>query len=53
MSCSNCFVRSALAGVIIAVAGTAKVTPFDIVKRTSVPMIGGVIATVLASYVLL
>jgi C4-dicarboxylate transporter len=29
------------------------VTPFDIVKRTSVPMIGGVIATVLASYVLL
>ena len=44
---------SPVAGVIIAVAGTAKVTPFDIVKRTSVPMIGGVIATVLASYVLL
>lgn len=44
---------SPVAGVIIAVAGAAKVTPFDIVKRTSVPMIGGVIATVLASYVLL
>ena len=44
---------SPVAGVIIAVAGAAGVTPFDIVKRTSVPMIGGVIATVVASYVLL
>lgn len=44
---------SPVAGVIIAVAGAAKVTPFDIVKRTSVPMIGGVIATLLASYLLL
>lgn len=44
---------SPVAGVIIAVAGAARVSPFDIVKRTSVPMIGGVIATVLAGYVLL
>jgi C4-dicarboxylate transporter len=29
------------------------VTPFDIVKRTSVPMAGGVITTLAASYALL
>ena len=44
---------SPVAGVIIAVAGAARVTPFDIVKRTSVPMAGGVIATLAASYALL
>lgn len=44
---------SPVAGVIIAVAGTAGVTPFDIIKRTSVPMIGGVVATLVASHFLL
>jgi len=44
---------SPVAGVIIAVAGAARVTPFDIVKRTSVPMLGGVIATLVASRLLL
>ena len=44
---------SPVAGVIIAVAGTAGVTPFDIVKRTSVPMLGGVLATLVASQLLL
>ena len=44
---------SPVAGVIIAVAGAAKVTPFAIVKRTSVPMIGGVIATLVASHFLI
>jgi len=44
---------SPVAGVIIAVAGAAKVTPFAIVKRTSVPMIGGVIATLVASHLLI
>jgi DcuC family C4-dicarboxylate transporter len=44
---------SPVAGVIIAVAGTAGVTPFDIIKRTSVPMIGGVVATLIASHLLL
>ena len=44
---------SPVAGVIIAVAGAARVTPFDIVKRTSVPMVGGVIATLVASHFLL
>jgi DcuC family C4-dicarboxylate transporter len=41
---------SPVAGVIIAVAGAAKVSPFAIVKRTSVPMIGGVLATLIASH---
>ena len=44
---------SPVAGVIIAVAGTARVTPFAIIKRTSVPMIGGVITTLIASHFLL
>jgi len=44
---------SPVSGVIIAVAGTAGVTPFEIVKRTSVPMVGGVIATLLAGHFLL
>jgi len=44
---------SPVAGVIIAVAGAARVSPFDIVKRTSVPMVGGVIATLIASRMLI
>jgi len=44
---------SPVAGVIIAVAGAANVTPFDIVRRTSVPMLGGVIATLAASHLLI
>ena len=44
---------SPVAGVIIAVAGAANVTPFAIVKRTSVPMLGGVIATLVASHLLI
>ena len=43
---------SPVAGVIIAVAGAANVSPFAIVKRTSVPMLGGVIATLVASHLL-
>lgn len=44
---------SPVAGVIIAVAGAANVTPFAIAKRTSVPMLGGVIATLVASHLLI
>ncbi len=44
---------SPVAGVIIAVAGAANVTPFDIVRRTSVPMLGGVVATLAASHLLI
>jgi len=44
---------SPVAGVIIAVAGAANVSPFTIIKRTSVPMIGGVITTLVASHFLI
>lgn len=44
---------SPVAGVIIAVAGAAKVTPFAIVRRTFVPMLGGVVATLVASHFLI
>lgn len=40
---------SPVAGVIIAVAGAAQVSPLAIIKRTSVPMAGGVVAATLAS----
>ena len=43
---------SPVAGVIIAVAGAARVSPLQIVKRTSVPMIGGVLAMLAANAVL-
>jgi DcuC family C4-dicarboxylate transporter len=44
---------SPVAGVIIAVAGAAKVSPFAIIKRTWVPMLGGVVATLAANQLLL
>ena len=44
---------SPVAGVIIAVAGAAKVSPFAIVKRTSVPMAGGVLSMLIASHFLI
>lgn len=43
---------SPVAGVIIAVSSVAGVSPFTIVKRTSVPMLGGVI-TMLIAHILL
>jgi DcuC family C4-dicarboxylate transporter len=39
---------SPVAGVIIAVSNAAHVSPFTIVRRTSVPMIGGVLAMLIA-----
>lgn len=41
---------SPVAGVIIAVAGTAEVSPFEIIKRTSLPMAGGLAAMLLSSW---
>ncbi|HKJ89926.1 MAG TPA: C4-dicarboxylate transporter DcuC, partial [Oceanipulchritudo sp.] len=41
---------SPVAGVIIAVASTANVSPFAIVKRTSVPMVGGAITMLIAHW---
>jgi DcuC family C4-dicarboxylate transporter len=40
---------SPVAGVIIAVASVANVSPFMIVKRTSVPIVGGILAMLLAN----
>ena len=44
---------SPVAGVIIAVSGAANSTPFAIVKRTSVPMLGGVLAMVLSHWLVM
>lgn len=43
---------SPVSGVIIAVASTAGVSPFSVVRRTSVPMLGGVVLMFLASRLL-
>jgi DcuC family C4-dicarboxylate transporter len=39
---------SPVAGVIIAVSSAANVSPFAIIKRTSVPMLGGVVVMLIA-----
>ena len=44
---------SPIAGVVIAVSGIAGVSPFDIVRRTTPVMIGGLVVTVIASLLLL
>jgi DcuC family C4-dicarboxylate transporter len=44
---------SPIAGVIIAVAGIAEVSPFDLVRRTTPVMIGALIVTVISSLLLL
>lgn len=41
---------SPITAVIIAVSGLAKISPFDLIKRTVVPMAGGIVITVLLSY---
>lgn len=43
---------SPITAVIIAVAGLAKVSPFDLVKRTFVPIMGGIITVVVLDYLL-
>ncbi|MDR0483959.1 MAG: C4-dicarboxylate transporter DcuC [Alphaproteobacteria bacterium] len=42
---------SPVAGVIITVAGIAKLTPFEIVKRTSVPVITSLLITLVYSFI--
>ncbi len=43
---------SPVAAVVMIVAGTVKVSPLDIVKRTSLPMISGVIFMFILSMIL-
>ncbi len=44
---------SPVSGVVVAVAGMAKISPFEVVKRTSVPVIVGLVVVILATEVLL
>lgn len=43
---------SPVAGVIVATAGMAKISPFEVVKRTSVPVICGLITVILGTIAL-
>ena len=43
---------SPITAVIVAVAGISGVSPFDVVKRTAIPMLGGLIAVVVTNMVL-
>ncbi len=44
---------SPVSGVVVAVAGMAKVSPFEVVKRTSVPVLVGLIVVVVATEILI
>ncbi|AWH87313.1 anaerobic C4-dicarboxylate transporter DcuC [Limnobaculum parvum] len=41
---------SPVSGVVVATSGMAKISPFEVVKRTSVPMIVGMIVVIIASH---
>lgn len=43
---------SPVSGVVVAVAGMAKVSPFEVVKRTSVPVLVGLIVVVVATEIM-
>jgi DcuC family C4-dicarboxylate transporter len=42
---------SPITAVIIAVAGLAEIQPFDLVKRTVVPVAGGIVTVILLNYI--
>ena len=43
---------SPITAVIVAVSGVANVNPVDVVKRTAIPMVVGLVATLVANFVL-
>lgn len=43
---------SPVSGVVVAVAGMAKISPFEVVKRTSVPVLVGLVVVVVATEIL-
>ncbi|VUS75546.1 Putative cryptic C4-dicarboxylate transporter DcuD [Klebsiella spallanzanii] len=43
---------SPVSGVVVAVAGMAKMSPFEVVKRTSVPVLVGLLVVIIATEVL-
>jgi len=42
---------SPITSVIVAVSGISEVSPFDVVKRTAIPMIGGIIAILISNFI--
>ncbi|ACX88784.1 anaerobic C4-dicarboxylate transporter DcuC [Pectobacterium parmentieri] len=44
---------SPVSGVVVAVAGMAKISPFEVVKRTSVPVLVGLIVVVVATEIMI
>lgn len=44
---------SPVSGVIVATSGIAKISPFETVKRTSVPVLVGILAVILATQVII
>lgn len=40
---------SPVSGVVVAVAGMAKISPFEVVKRTSVPVLVGLVIVIVAT----
>ena len=43
---------SPVSGVVVAVAGMAKISPFEVVKRTSVPVLVGLLVVIVATEIL-
>lgn len=43
---------SPVSGVVVAVAGMAKISPFEVVKRTSVPVVVGLLVVIIATQLL-
>ena len=43
---------SPVSGVVVAVSGMAKISPFEVVKRTSIPVLVGLIVVVIATEIL-
>ncbi|OLQ84916.1 anaerobic C4-dicarboxylate transporter DcuC [Vibrio ponticus] len=43
---------SPVSGVVVATSGMGKISPFEVVKRTSVPVLGGLITVILGTLVL-
>ncbi len=42
---------SPITGVIVAVSGVAEISPFDLVKRTAIPMAGALLVTIIANFI--
>ncbi|CRE77550.1 TPA: anaerobic C4-dicarboxylate transporter DcuC [Yersinia enterocolitica] len=43
---------SPVSGVVVAVAGMAKISPFEVVKRTSIPVLVGLVVVIVATEIL-